>query len=469
MPELWVYVLGGIVVAIIALLIGYNLFSNIMNYSQKQDVLKQFSDLCQNINTVCTQEVGNFVVKKYTLPWNDRVVYATDDTSKILPTVVDKIKNQEISSGKNICLQFKDEQEVRCCPEPPRQFSCRVKMPHIGLLPEHEDIWVRVRKILTGQVSRDYEACIRKVSWQDVSISFDRECEEIIQPTTTLITTTTSSTVPTTTTIQPMCKLENLVNSVNVNSMFETIQYLAQESRVFGSNWNRQTADYIADKLRSYGLENVHFEDFTFSGRNGRNVVGEIGSGTQVIIVAGGHRDSVSTSPGAVDNAAGTATVIEAARVLASCKDSIKQYKIRFVLFDAEEYGLVGSKAYAELHVDKMGENTGEMLNFDCLGYKNANGLVIYRTSDTLSNAADECCNLLKIDCTRVFSAGASSDQVPFYDRGINVLFAINKVSGHPCGSCYHQACDDLTKIGSTQLGWAGKLATCILAKLYLK
>lgn len=171
MPELWVYVVGGIIIAILAMLIAYNLISTMVNYSQKQDVLTQFSDMCANVNTVCIQEVGNTLSKKYSFPIVVRVIYATDDTTNTLPTVIDKIKNKEISFGKNICLQFKDEQFLRCCPEPPKKFYCEIQMQYLGVLPEHEDIFVAVNKILGRSPRRDYEILMNKTSGTKVLIT----------------------------------------------------------------------------------------------------------------------------------------------------------------------------------------------------------------------------------------------------------------------------------------------------------
>ncbi|MEM5853196.1 MAG: hypothetical protein QXG39_05755 [Candidatus Aenigmatarchaeota archaeon] len=171
MPELWVYVFGGIVIAILAMLVGYNLLSNMINYSQKQDALAQFSDLCYNINTVCVQELGNYLIKKYSFPSTVRVVYATQDVFNPLPKVLDKIKNGEISFGKSVCLQFKDEKYLRCCPEPPKQFLCRIQMPHLGVLPEQEDIFVAVNKILGRSPRRDYEILINKTSGDEVLVT----------------------------------------------------------------------------------------------------------------------------------------------------------------------------------------------------------------------------------------------------------------------------------------------------------
>ena len=79
------------------------------------------------------------------------------------------------------------------------------------------------------------------------------------------------------------------------------------------------------------------------------------------IVVVGGHRDSVPVSPGANDNASGTAAVIETARILASMRTA---RTIHFVAFGAEELGLIGSAYYAD---HPPGTVVG-MVNMDMVG-----------------------------------------------------------------------------------------------------
>ncbi|MEP9401986.1 M20/M25/M40 family metallo-hydrolase [Sphingomonas silueang] len=67
-------------------------------------------------------------------------------------------------------------------------------------------------------------------------------------------------------------------------------------------------------------------------------------------VMAGAHFDSWVAGDGAVDNAAGTAVVMEAARILSALKVRPKR-TIRFALWNAEEQGLLGSLAYVEKHI----------------------------------------------------------------------------------------------------------------------
>jgi len=170
MVEAWIYVAGGIIVAVIAFIIAYNLISSSIEYSQRQNALVQFSSFYSDVNTVCIQEINNSLVTKFSIPFSIRVVYATDDTAYILPTVTDRIKNQQLSYGQNICLQFKNEQYLRCYPEPPKKLLCNVTIPYMGALQETEDIWIKVSKILGGPAVREYDLFIQKTGGEEVSV-----------------------------------------------------------------------------------------------------------------------------------------------------------------------------------------------------------------------------------------------------------------------------------------------------------
>ncbi len=75
-------------------------------------------------------------------------------------------------------------------------------------------------------------------------------------------------------------------------------------------------------------------------------------------VMAGAHFDSWVAGDGAADNAAGTAVVMEAARILSAMKVRPKR-TIRFALWNAEEQGLLGSLAYVERHIASRPEPAG--------------------------------------------------------------------------------------------------------------
>ncbi|MFN3267138.1 MAG: M28 family peptidase [Deinococcales bacterium] len=98
----------------------------------------------------------------------------------------------------------------------------------------------------------------------------------------------------------------------------------------------------------------------------GKNVVAKFSLETPKLIV-GGHFDSVPGSPGANDNASGTAVILEMARRL---PDTLRK-QIWFVSFDAEEDGLVGSAAFAAGLPNAEIPKIKAMLNFDMVGVNN--------------------------------------------------------------------------------------------------
>jgi carboxypeptidase Q len=67
-------------------------------------------------------------------------------------------------------------------------------------------------------------------------------------------------------------------------------------------------------------------------------------------VMAGAHLDSWIASDGAVDNAAGSAVVMEAARILRRLGLRPKR-TIRFALWSGEEQGILGSLAYVDRHL----------------------------------------------------------------------------------------------------------------------
>lgn len=83
------------------------------------------------------------------------------------------------------------------------------------------------------------------------------------------------------------------------------------------------------------------------------NVIGEIPGQTDEIIVIGGHLDSWDLGTGAVDDGAGVAVTMAAAKLIDGLAGKPKR-TIRVVLWGSEEVGLVGARAYARAHRDEL-------------------------------------------------------------------------------------------------------------------
>ncbi len=113
-----------------------------------------------------------------------------------------------------------------------------------------------------------------------------------------------------------------------------------------------KVARYIEGTLASFGYA-VGRQEFIADGRSVRNIDAVIepsaGNADPEVIVVGAHYDSVHGSPGANDNASGTAAVIELARLLRDLGGASSK-RIRLVLFVNEEPPYFRTEAMGSLH-----------------------------------------------------------------------------------------------------------------------
>jgi hypothetical protein len=108
---------------------------------------------------------------------------------------------------------------------------------------------------------------------------------------------------------------------------------------------NKQAArDWLMQLWTRLGLE-VQKQDYSPEGENLFALL-KASAVSDEYIVVGAHYDSARNTPGANDNATGTALVTAAASELARVPRRIRN--ILFVLFDEEERGLRGSRAFAQ-------------------------------------------------------------------------------------------------------------------------
>ncbi len=81
------------------------------------------------------------------------------------------------------------------------------------------------------------------------------------------------------------------------------------------------------------------------------NIVGELPGTDKAdeLVMLGAHFDSWHTGTGATDNAAGSAVMLEAIRILKATGVKLRR-TVRIGLWGGEEEGLLGSKAYVKSH-----------------------------------------------------------------------------------------------------------------------
>lgn len=99
---------------------------------------------------------------------------------------------------------------------------------------------------------------------------------------------------------------------------------------------------------------------------NTSNVVGIKQGESDQIIIIGAHYDTLRPEyPGADDNAAGVAVMLETARLFQN--ESLNR-TIYFIAYSGEEFGLLGSKSWLETNY-MMKDNIVAAVNLDCVAY----------------------------------------------------------------------------------------------------
>lgn len=218
------------------------------------------------------------------------------------------------------------------------------------------------------------------------------------------------------------------------------------------SHYIDKTMKPVSQDLKGWSAEvSTRFEANTVSTDNLIGVVEGEGPLADETIVIGAHYDHLGfggfgsrsqnrtgeVHNGADDNASGTAAVVELARRIASGPKPKR--RMVFICFSGEERGLIGSNYYVNNPVFPI-ENTVAMLNFDMIGNLKdnrveVNGVGTAPEFPAIVKAADEA---TPIDITVVTGAFAGSDHLPFFQRGIPVMFCFTGMT-----DIYHTPDDD--------------------------
>ena len=128
-------------------------------------------------------------------------------------------------------------------------------------------------------------------------------------------------------------------------------------------------ARYIEERFVEHQYQ-VERQPFQTAGTTVANIEARRVAAPNRFFVIGAHYDTVSSTPGANDNASGVAVMLELARMLAAANDG---GTIRFVAFVNEEppwfqTELMGSLVYADRAKSRRDDVTG-MLSLETMGY----------------------------------------------------------------------------------------------------
>ena len=299
---------------------------------------------------------------------------------------------------------------------------------------------------------------------------------------------------------------------------YKHIEYIGLNfpQREIGTENAESSANWILHEFKQLGLE-AYKEEFTcrspekllrgiigknnydkkdykqlplnefFTELKGINVIGISKGKSEDTIIIGAHRDTLGTLEGAQDNASGTASMLELARVLTK-EDHYHTYM--FISFDGEEIGLKGSEDFARKHSLK---NVKLAMILDCVGYKKADTVGLYQfasargasplwttvlANNVIKNRSEKPYYiddeggfrgigigvfppLMKKMMSLKVSGGVNTDSGPFVDRNIPAVGFIAANSGKKIDpeNVYHSPGDTISMVSKDTLEFIGKLS----------
>ena len=184
--------------------------------------------------------------------------------------------------------------------------------------------------------------------------------------------------------------------------------------------------------------------------RRSRNVVGRIFGTSGRTIVVGAHYDSQLHAPGAWDNAAGCAVLLEmtrAARQLQNVHD------IEFAAFGCEEPGIVGSSSYVERRRGTL-DKILCYFNLDSVSSSSSTTLDVHASAGMERFAAHmvrDVCGLEPTSYNLFSPANNAQDSWPFLISGVECVWLHEE--GNPC---FHTPLDTVEKIDIERLARVG-------------
>ena len=185
------------------------------------------------------------------------------------------------------------------------------------------------------------------------------------------------------------------------------VSYLASDEltgRDIGTEGINKAATYLSDEFENYGVKpffSSYRDSFKIESKHAYNVVGYLkGTDDQLkedVFVIGAHYDHIgfkgagksakdSIANGANDNASGVATVLELAKYFAA---NPPKRSVLFVLFSAEEVGLLGS-AHLAKRFKSMNQPIYAVFNIEMVGVPMKNtDYSAYLTGFSMSTLAE--------------------------------------------------------------------------------
>ncbi|AIQ52899.1 hypothetical protein R70331_16135 [Paenibacillus sp. FSL R7-0331] len=165
-------------------------------------------------------------------------------------------------------------------------------------------------------------------------------------------------------------------DSFSAERAMEKLQVIAKEPHPIQTPEHDKVRDYLLSELEGLGLQPEIQKPFVSNVWNGERILGYIenivtripGTDNSKAVMIAAHYDSVATGPGAADDGAAIAAMLETVRAL-QVSGPLKNDLI-LLMTDAEEPGMLGAEAFMNEH--PWVKDVGLVFNFEARGNKGA-------------------------------------------------------------------------------------------------
>lgn len=257
------------------------------------------------------------------------------------------------------------------------------------------------------------------------------------------------------------------ISKERIINIVSTLASDEMKGRKFGTPENDKAAEYIAQEFKKNNLDycfgDSYLIPFEYKGKKGYNVCGIKKGKSEQSLAYSAHFDHIGTNNkegdniynGADDDASGVSTVIGLADYF---KDKKTDFSMVFMAFNAEEIGLIGSKALAEnQNLNPVFNNIKALFNFEMLATESQFGKnAVFMTGDEFSDF-DELINTNAVNSLKVYPDPYQGQQL-FY-RSDNVNFVKKKIIAHSISTVdmnkathYHAVNDDINIVDADNL-----------------
>jgi hypothetical protein len=161
-------------------------------------------------------------------------------------------------------------------------------------------------------------------------------------------------------------------NEFSAERAFSHVEQIAERPHPVGSEANAEVRNYLIGQLTALGLRPTVQEATSARTKEGTASIARVhniharieGSNPTGNVVLVAHYDSVPRGPGAADDGAGLAAILEIARAITS--GSVPHNDIDIVFTDAEEPWLLGAQAFVS--ADRLEPQRSVVLNLEARG-----------------------------------------------------------------------------------------------------